>query len=181
MALFYYYMNCNCIKNNKYNFSLIEQDCKTYLYQDLSEWVTLPNTDYIVKITPSGSTKQYDLVINAISRTGIITSELIGLGEDKMLPNGIYTFEFTICDKKFTKQELILCKLKCQYANMISSYSIKCDDLKNKKKFEEIMKYKLIFDSIEYNKRCCKWNKVKELTEYLTNILNGQNEKCGCM
>lgn len=174
-------MNCYCIKNNNFNFALIEINCYTYIYQDLSEWITPPVENYIVKITPSGSNQQYDLVINAGTNTGIINSTAIGLGENTKLPNGIYTFEVTICDKIFTKKELILCKLKCQYANSISSLNIGCNDLKNKKKLQELSEYQLLFDSIEYNKRCCKWNKVKELIEYLNTNLNGVNETCGCM
>lgn len=172
-------MSCNCIKNNNYNFYLDNINCKTLVYKDTSEWVEYPET-HSIKVVVPGSTVEHILYITG--DTLFIYPESIGLPENVNLPDGIYTFILEMCDKKFTKKEVVLCKVKCKIYNLLASSDLTCKDDRDKKELlDKLNEYKIIYEAIIANAKCCKWNKAKELLEYLNKKLTGYNENCNCL
>lgn len=172
-------MSCNCIKNNNYNFYLDNINCKTLVYKDTSEWVEQPVTHNIKIILP-GNAIEHTLTITG--DTLIIHPEDIGLPENVNLPDGIYTFILEMCDKKFIKKEVILCKLKCKIYNYLASVDLTCKDDRDKKMLlDNLNEYNIIYNAIIANAKCCKWIKAKELLEYLNKKLYNYNENCNCL
>lgn len=172
-------MACNCIKNNDYNFYLDNINCRKLIYKDLSDWVEMPES-YTLKVIVPGSTVEYSLSITG--DTLIIEAADIGLPPNVNLPDGIYTFIVEMCDKRFEKKEIVLCKLKCKLYNMLSTMDLTCKDTRDKKDMiDKLSEYDILFNAIIANAKCCKWLKVKELTDYLNKKLYSANENCGCL
>mgnify|MGYP003618892132 CR=1 FL=1 len=172
-------MSCSCIKNTNYNFYLDNINCKTLVYKDTSEWVSIPDTHEIKVIVPGSSVEHPLTVTGSIL---FIQPEDIGLPANVNLPDGIYTFVLEICDKKFIKKEVVLCKLKCKIYNYLASSYLTCKDDRDKKiLLDKLNEYRLLYEAIIANAKCCKWNKAKELLEYLNKKLYNYNENCNCL
>ena len=172
-------MACNCIKNNNYSFYIDNINCKTIVYTDTSEWVTIPETHQF-KITLPGIPTEY--TIDVTGSTVFITPDMTGLPSTVNFPDGIYTFTLEACDKKYIKKDVLLCKLKCKIYNYIASMDLTCKDDRDKKSMlDKLNEYNVLYEGIIANAKCCKWIKAKELIEYLNKKLNNYNENCGCM
>lgn len=172
-------MSCNCIRNNNYNFYVDNINCKKLVYKDTSDWVDIPDTHDIKVIVP-GSTTEHILTITG--NILFIQPEDIGLPENVNLPDGIYTFILERCDKKFIKKEVVLCKLKCKIYNYLASSDLTCKDDRDKKiLLDKLNEYRLLYEAIIANAKCCKWNKAKEILDYLNKKLYNYNENCNCL
>src|SRR5687768_5846863 len=103
-------MSCSCIRGN-YNLYAWSIDTKTILYQDLSDWMDdsgyeIP-TEYIVTITPPGSSKSFPVTVK-VGQLNRFTATEIGSIKD-----GVYCFETSSCGEKYTRSIAIFPLLKC--------------------------------------------------------------------
>jgi hypothetical protein len=108
-------MICSCIRNN-YDFRIDHTDCKSFLYQDVSDWMheyDFPET-YDVKITPPYG----DPAVLAMSTVGVSIIREEDMGAP--ITDGIYCFQTNSCGVLYTRYKAITCLLDCRLDVFIS-------------------------------------------------------------
>lgn len=162
-------MACACIREN-YNFNLQHVDCKSILYQDLSDWMSeyeLPE-QYTVVITPPVG-EQVALSMHTVGVNMITPDDLLGDTDD-----GIYCFQTTNCGVTYTRYKAVTCKLDCALDILVSriANSGKDTDIKHAHLIESYIK------AVHYNTE----RGFKEEAEFYYDLAKRELDcvKCQC-
>lgn len=159
----------SCIKGN-YNFTLEYHDCRTLLYQDLSDWMDFGHyivpDNYKVKVGIIGR-EDVEIAVNVSSPTKI-TSSVLEYGStdhNLVIPEGIYVFETESCGVSYKRYRAISCILRCKLDTMIVTSDLQYD-------YSYITKLELFLRSMEVLAEMGSYKEAQKLFKYLEEELS---------
>lgn len=166
-------MNCSCIKNNNYDFSLNYPSCYSLIYSDLSEWISgeqyvIPET-YNIEVTPP----EYPSKLISVKTLGStkITSEDLFDAEGLCISDGVYCFKIDNCQDILTKYKAVTCKLECRKDNLIIKASSSED-------WENIRKIESLIYSVHANANNGNYREANLEYKFAKKILDNLNCEC---
>lgn len=173
--------SCFCIKNYSYN--ITNNTCKRIIYQDISEWINVPET-YEIRIKyPGGS--NFITITAYTNYPTIINSIILGLSttEEVNLPAGVYCIEVTNCNGDIFKMDFLnTCIYECELANLLASVNfLNCSD--NKADIEKYKEIKLLIEGAHGKFHCnwCSLQEVKDILDIIAKKLKTISSNCKCI
>lgn len=114
--------NCSCIKG-VYDFKLESYDCRTLLYNDLSDWVADEGFEkpesYPITISRPNRVSSETVEVSTEGYTKL-TPEDFGDPASWLIPDGIWKFEFENCGTLYTKHVAVTCLLQCKIDSLLA-------------------------------------------------------------
>ena len=161
-------MTHKCIGGN-FDFLLSHLDCKTFTYQDISNWVNNEKPEeYIVQIVPPGFSDSIDILIET-DKVNILKVD----NKNLQLIDGIYCFKVNNCGTLYSRYEGVACKLKCKLNYLISQA-----DINNIKDFNEIEEVRFLLNGFYENAKLNKPDKALKFFNLAEDKLSCA--KCNC-
>jgi hypothetical protein len=147
------------------------------------------NSDAALLVTlPDGSTAEIDLSdyfpVNDTTFSINITNEDLGLDPDASLPNGIYTFTYTLTVEggsySRTHSVLITCKYECQIQELLHDLvteecCLECDN----EDLDKIVYLKTLLCAAKLAVKCGNKNRAQNILDTIADLLAGSTD-CNC-